>query len=125
MYRPFVPVVNGVAYPGYAAFQGMATFRDLSLDVTYTNGGNVSASILARRHDDFPKPIPNYFSPPPLDVVGNPIWGQYYLGEPPYDVTADLRVRINPHTSIDFSRAYYFNFGSRGWSPEFVIQVLQ
>jgi hypothetical protein len=40
-------------------------------------------------------------------------------------VTADLRVRINPHTSIDLARSYYFNYGNRGWSPEFVIQVMQ
>ncbi|HKU68490.1 MAG TPA: hypothetical protein VJP85_12000 [Candidatus Baltobacteraceae bacterium] len=126
VYRPFVPVVDGVAYPGYAAFHGIATFRELSLGVTYANGGYVSASLLARKHVDFPKPIPNFFQPPPLDVLGNPInGGQPYLGEPPYDLTADLRVRVNSHTSIDFSRAYYFNFGKRGWSPQFVIQVMQ
>lgn len=125
IYPSFVPVVNGAPYPGYAAFQGVATFRALSLDLTYNNGGDISASLLARKHDDFPKPIPNYFTQPPLDILGNPIQGEYYLGEPPYDVTADLRVRINSHTSIDFSRTYYFNFGRRGWSPELVIQVLQ
>ena len=125
VYPSFVPVVDGVKYPGYAAFRGLATFREFSFDVTYTNGGNVSASLLARKHVDFPKPIPNYFQPPALDVIGNPINTQFYLGEPPYDVTADVRVRINQHTSIDLSRAYYFNFGKRGWSPEFVIQVMQ
>jgi hypothetical protein len=125
VYRPFVPVVGGTAYPGYAAFNGLATFRDLDFGVTYANGGNVSASIIAQKHDDFPKPIPNYFAPPPLNNLGQPMWTQYYLGEPPYDVTADLRVRINPHTSIDFERSYYFHYGNRGWSPEFVIQVMQ
>ncbi len=125
VYPAFAPVVNGVKYPGYAAFRGFATFRDLALDVTYNNGGYLSASLLARRHFDFPAPIPNFFSPPPLDILGNPIQGEYYLGEPPYDVTADMRVRINAHTSVDVSRSYYFNFGKRGWSPEFVIQVLQ
>lgn len=125
IYQPFVPVVNGVPYPGYAAFHGLATFRALSLDVTYNNGGNISASLLAQKHDDFPKPIAYFFSPPPLDVTGNPVTTQYYLGEPPYDVSADLRVRINPHTSIDFSRSYFFNWGGRRWSPVFVIQVLQ
>jgi hypothetical protein len=126
MYPSWVPVVDGVKYPGYAAFQGVATFRELLFDVTYANGGNVSASLLARKHVDFPKPIPNFFAPPPLDILGNQIYGgQPYLGEPPYDITADLRLRLNTHTSIDFSRSYYFNFGKRGWSPEFVIQVMQ
>jgi len=124
-YPSFVPVVGGVLYPGYAAFRGLATFREVALGVTYTNGGNFSASLLARKHDDFPKPIPNFFAPPPLDVLGNEIQGQYYLGEPTYDVRADVRVRVNDHTSIDVSRGYYFNFGNRGWSPETVIQVLQ
>lgn len=124
-YRSFVPVVGGVKYPGYAAFRGLATFRDLALDVTYANGGNFSASFLARKHDDFPGPIPNYLTPPPLDNLGNPIQGNYYLGEPPYDVRADVRLRVSTHMSIDVSRAYYFNFGNRGWSPQTVIQVMQ
>jgi hypothetical protein len=126
VYPSFVPVVDGVKYPGYAAFRGLATFRELSFDLTYTNGGNVSASLLARKHVDFPKPIPNFFATPPLDILGNQILGgQPYLGEPPYDITADVRLRLNAHTSIDISRAYYFHFGNRGWSPEFVIQVMQ
>lgn len=125
VYQPFVPVVGGVKYPGYAAFRGFATFREISFDMTYANGGNFSASLLARKHDDFPRPIPNFFSPPPLDILGNEIQGQYYLGEPPYDARADVRFRINSHMSIDVSRAYYFNFGNRGWSPQTVIQVMQ
>jgi hypothetical protein len=125
VYHPFVPIVDGVKYPGYAAFDGFATFHELTLGVTYNNGGDVSASLLARQHVDFPKPIPNFFQAPPLDVLGNPIAQPYYLGEPPYDITGNLRLRINPHTSIEFSRSYYFNFGKRGWSPEFVIQVMQ
>jgi hypothetical protein len=123
-YPPRVPVVGGVKYPGYAAFRGLATWRTLSLGVNYFNSGNVSWWILGRAHDDFPKPIPNYFSTPPLDNLGNPIQGEFYLGQPPYDVTADVRARVNAHMTIDLERAYYFHYGSRGWSPEFVIQVL-
>jgi hypothetical protein len=124
-YPGFVPVVDGVPYPGYAAFHGVATFRTASLNLTYNNGGNFSASLTARKHNDFPRPIPNFFAQPPLDVLGREIGGQNYLGEPPYDVTADVRARINDHMTIDLSRAYYFNFGNRGWSPQFVIQIGQ
>lgn len=132
-YPSFVPCVGGrgpsctggVSYPGYAAFRGIATFRDLALDVTYANAGNFTASILARKHDDFPQPIPNFFKPPLLDNLGHEIYGENYLGEPPYDVTADVQFRVNDHMSIDVSRAYYFHWGSRGWSPEFVVQVTQ
>ena len=122
-YAGFTPVVDGVPYPGYNAFHGVATFRTASLNVTYNNGGYFSASLLARKHDDFPTPIPNYFAPPPLDVLGREIAGQNYLGEPPYDITANVRARINDHMTLDLSRSYYFNFGNRGWSPYFVIQV--
>jgi hypothetical protein len=124
-YPSFVPTVDGIAYPGYAAFHGVATFRTASLNLTYNNGGFFSASLLARKHDDFPKPIPNYFAAPPLDILGREIAGQNYLGEPPYDITASLRARVNDHLTIDLSRSYYFNFGNRGWSPEFVIQLGQ
>lgn len=124
-YPGFVPVVGGVPYPGYEAFRGVATFRALSLNVTYQNQGYFSAAVTARKHDDFPKPIPNFFTPPPLDILGRPIAGEFYLGEPPYDITADIRFRVNSHTSIDVSRSYYFNFGNQRWSPVFVIQVAQ
>ncbi len=125
VYTGFVPTVGGIPYPGYAAFSGVATFRTLAADVTYTNGGNFTASILARKHVDFPKPIPNFFAPPPLDVLGRESGGQNYLGQPPYDVTADVRARINPHLSVDIERSYYFHYGNRGWSPELVLQVMQ
>jgi hypothetical protein len=124
-YPSFIPTVDGVQYPGYASFAGVATFRTASLNLTYNNAGYFSASLLARKHDDFPSAIPNFFAPPPLDVLGREIAGQNYLGEPPYDITASVRARINDHTTIDISRSYYFNFGNRGWSPQFVIQVGQ
>jgi hypothetical protein len=124
-YPTITPVVDGVSYPGYSAFHGVATFRTASLDITYNNAGYFSASLLARKHDDFPSPIPNYFAAPLLDILGREIAGQSYLGEPPYDITGTLRARINDHFSIDLSRSYYFNFGKRGWSPYFVIQVSQ
>ncbi|MFN2450546.1 MAG: hypothetical protein ABR508_12285 [Candidatus Baltobacteraceae bacterium] len=72
-YVPFVPTIGGTPYPGYAAFRGVATFRTAALAVTYSNAGNTSASLLFRKHDDFPKPIPNLFAPPPLNVLGRPI----------------------------------------------------
>ncbi len=123
-YTPFVPTVAGIPYPGYAAFRGVATFRTTSVSLTYANAGNTSASLLLRKHDDFPKPIPNFFAPPPLDVLGRPVTGQDYLGQPPYDITADVRAKINPHLSIDLSRTYYFHFGTRGWSG-FIVQIGQ
>lgn len=121
---PVVTVHNGVVNPGYAAFEGLATFHTLSLGTVYTNGPDFSFSIIARKHDDFPKPVPGFFDLPPTDVFGRYIYTPYF-GEPPYDVTPDLRLRINPHLSIDLSRTYYFHFGGQNWAPHFVIQVTQ
>ena len=124
VYPSFVPLVNGVPVPGYAAFRGIATQRTLSLGLQYSNQGDFSAFLLARRHTDFPAPFPGLFGPPLTNVLGQ-IQGDSYLGQPPYDLTGEIRMRINPHMSIDISRTYYFNYGNQGWSPQFVFQVLQ
>jgi hypothetical protein len=124
MYTPFVPVVNGVPVYGYAAFHGVATFRTLSLDLNYTNNGNFSASLLARKHVDFPRPYPGLFQAPPLNILGQQMVPNY-LGEAPYDLTADVRFRVNTRMSIDLARSYFFNFGNQRWSPSFVLQVTQ
>ncbi len=124
MYPTFTPVVNGISYPGYQAFHGIATFRTLSLGVNYNNGGNVAFNLLVRKHTDFPAPIPFFFQFAQPDLLGNSTV-QNYLGQPPYDATADLRLRINPHMSIDIQRSYYFNYSNLRWSPNFVFQVLQ
>ncbi len=124
VYGGFTPIVNGVAYPGYQAFHGVATFRTLSLGINYSNGGNFTVNILARKHKDFPAPIPFFFQFAQPDILGN-FTVQNFLGQPPYDVTADVRLRINPHMSVDIQRAYYFNYSNLRWSPHFVIQVMQ
>jgi len=124
VYPGFTPVVNGVSYPGYQAFHGIATFRTLSLGFNYSNGGNFTFNLLARKHTDFPAPIPFFFQFAQPDVLGN-FTVQNFLGQPPYDATADVRIRINAHMSIDIQRTYYFNYSNLRWSPHFVIQVLQ
>jgi hypothetical protein len=124
IYPGFTPVVNGVEYPGYQAFHGTATFRTLSFGLNYSNGGNFTLNLLARKHNDFPAPIPFFFQFATPDVLGN-FNVQYFLGQPPYDVTAEVRMRINPHMSIDIQRSYFFNYSNLRWSPHFVFQVLQ
>ncbi len=124
VYPGFTPVINGTSYPGYQAFRGIATFRTLSLGLNYNNGGNVAFNLLLRKHTDFPAPIPFFFQFAQPDQLGN-FNVQNYLGQPPYDATADLRLRVNPHMSIDIQRTYYFNYSNLRWSPHFVFQVLQ
>ena len=121
---PVITVQNGVYDPGYAAFQGLATFRTTSLGALYTNGPDFTASVLFRKHNDFPQAVPNFFTLPPTDIFGRYIYTPYF-GEAPYDITPDVRFRVAPHMMIDISRTYYFNFGHQNWGPHWVIQVTQ
>jgi len=105
-YPPYVPIVNGSAYPGFAAFRGLATYRTLTGGFAFTPNPDFAFALFARKHTDFPASIP------------------FYYGTPPYDISADLRVRVAPHTTLDISRTYYFNFANERWSPYFQIQVL-
>ena len=123
-YTPFVPVINGTSYPSYLAFQGVATLRTFSLGSTYTPTPYFSATVLARKHRDFPIAEPGEFPQPPVNVLGQPVYGNI-LGQPPYDVTGTVHVRLTPTLAIDVQRSYYFNFGTRRWSPNFYIQVTQ
>ncbi len=121
---PIIVEQNGVFNPGYAAFQGFATYRTLSLGTVYTNGPDFAFTLVARQHTDFPRPVPGFFTLPPTDVFGRYIYVPYF-GEPPYDITPELRVRVARHMMVDIARTYYFNFGNQRWSPHFVIQVTQ
>ena len=80
-------------------------------------------AVLARHHDDFPIPVPNIFPLPATNVLGQPLYSNY-LGQPPNDLTGDVRAKILPHLGIELTRTYYFNFGSQRWSPSFIVQVL-
>jgi hypothetical protein len=96
---------DGRTYPGYAAFQGLATSRDLQFAYNFTPTPYFSFSIQGDRHKDFPEPIP------------------FYYGTPPWAVTARTQFRLSPTINVTVQRSYYFNFGNMGWSPTFSVQV--
>jgi hypothetical protein len=105
------------------AFRGVATLRTASLGINYVPNPEFNFSVLARHHDDFPIPVPNIFPLPATNVLGQPLYSNY-LGQPPNDLTGDVRAKILPHLGIELTRTYYFNFGSQRWSPSFIVQVL-
>jgi hypothetical protein len=105
------------------SFTGVSTFRTASLGINYDPNPDFNASLVARHHADFPIPIPNVFPLPELNVLGQPLYNQY-LGQPPNDLTGDVRFHILPHMLLDLQRTYYFDFGNVKWSPSFIIQVL-
>ena len=83
-------------------------------------------SLLVRHHDDFPIPVPGVFAPPPNNIIGQPLYN-WYLGQPPYDATADVRFKIFPHALLDVSRTLYWYgnpYRTQFWQPTFVVQVL-
>jgi len=123
VYPPNVPYVDP-NFASFSAFAGSSTFRTYSLGASFTPNPDFAFNVLARKHVDFPIPVPGLFSPPPYDVLGQFV-SNYYLGQPPYDVTGEVRVRVLHHYYLDVSRTYYFNYGNLRWSPSFVIQVSQ
>jgi hypothetical protein len=122
-YQPCQPALNVLCPPSYTAFRGASTLRTDSLGLNYAPRPEFNLSVLFRHHDDFPIPVPGLFPQPMNNVLGQPIYSSY-LGQPPNDITADVRTRILPHLLLDVQRTYYFNFGTQRWSPQFITQVL-
>jgi hypothetical protein len=117
------PVSNFYCPTSLQSFRGVATLRTYTLGINYVPDPEFNASIIARHHDDFPIPVPGVFSQPPTNVLGQPLYASY-LGQPPNDITGDIRFRLLPHMLVDVARTYYFNFGTQRWSPNFIVQVL-
>jgi hypothetical protein len=105
------------------SFTGVSTLRTWTLGINYDPNPDFNASLIARRHADFPIPEPNVFPLPSVNVLGQPLYNDY-LGQPPYDLTGDVRFHLLPHMLVDIQRTYYFNFGNIRWSPAFIVQVL-
>jgi hypothetical protein len=104
-------------------FTGAATWRTTSLGINYVPSPEFNFTVLARHHDDFPAPVPNFYTQPPVNVIGQPLYTTY-LGQPPNDITGDVRFKLLPHMLIDVERTYYFHYGSQNWSPQTIVQVL-
>lgn len=125
---PFL-IVSGTKEPnpncpnGLDGFRGAATWHTLSLGVNYVPSPEFNFTVLARHHADFPPPAPNFYTQPPVNVLGQPIYTTY-LGQPPNDITGDVRFKLLPHILIDVARTYYFHYGNQNWSPQTIVQVL-
>jgi hypothetical protein len=114
---------NPLCPPGLNAFRGVATWHTDTLGMNYVPSPEFNFSVIARHHADFPQPIPNFYTQPPLNVLGQPLYNTY-LGQPPNDITGDVRFKIFPHMMLDVARTYYFHYGNQNWSPQLIVQVL-
>lgn len=117
------PVINGVPVYSILAFRGVATQRTLTAGGTYSANPNLIATLTYQHHQDFPVPYPGLFSLPPLNNLGEPQYTNY-LGQPPNNITGEVRFLALPHVVIDVARSYYFNYGNLRWSPQTTVQVI-
>ncbi len=121
-YQPYVPIIGGSPVTSFASFRGVATLRTVTLQTTYSASPNLLAIVALHQHRDFPVPYPGLFPLPPTNNLGQYTYATY-LGQPPYDVSGEVRARVADHFTIDLQRSYYFNFGTQRWSPQFIVQV--
>jgi len=113
---------GGVLYTPFEAFRGADTLRALTLGTTYSASPNFVTTLTFSHHQDFPAAYPGLFSLPPLNAIGGYTYSNY-LGQPPWQLGAEVRARVSPHLVLDVQRVYYFHFGNQIWSPSFVVQL--
>jgi hypothetical protein len=89
---------DGTPYPGYFAYQGFSTQRVYSGAVNYQPNGNFSASFLLVHQNNFPVQFHGY-------------------GYPPLAASFNMRVRITPAISLQYSRTYDFGWGGEYFVP--------
>ncbi len=124
-YTPYAPTdASGNPDYGFLAFRGAATLRTATLGINYSANPDFTASLTFDRHKDFPAAVPGVFPLPPTNNIGQYLYTNY-LGQPPYDITGNVRARLLPHLMIDVQRTYFFNFGTEKWSPQFLVQCTQ
>ncbi|MBV8067066.1 MAG: hypothetical protein JO113_03735 [Candidatus Eremiobacteraeota bacterium] len=124
-YQPCFPV-GPLCPQSLTAFRGESTLRTTALGMNFVPDPQFNFSLLVRHHVDFPIPVPGVFSPPENNILGQPLYN-WYLGQPPYDVTGDVRFVIFPHALADVSRTFYWYgnpYRTSFWQPSFVVQIL-
>jgi hypothetical protein len=111
--------MTGLFYPSWSAFNGFQTQRSFIGQILFTSSPAFVTSIQYRHNRDFPEPIPGL-----LPLPNTLSWQNY--GLTPNQLTFDLRFRVTPILTVDFTDAYYFNFGGyEKWSPYYQVQALR
>ena len=91
-------------FSGQNAFRGLATSRGYTSSLIYTPTQFFELNLMLSRFYDTPAPVPGVY------------------GQPPWQLAADMRVRISRQILLDVTRSYYFNFANERWTPQFGIQ---
>jgi hypothetical protein len=96
----YPPAATPYSYAGYT------TARLANLDLQYVQGPYTSVRLSYRRADDFPQ-------------------YNFYVGRPPNEVNATLRVRPFSNIGISFGRSYDFGWDGSRWVPGWSLSVFQ
>ena len=102
--------------PGYAAFTRKGDIPHRSAERNYTNNGNFTFSLLARKHNDFPQPISGLLQTAGAQHSGATA-GRVLFGRTAVRRNRRYAAPHQRHTSLDLSRTYYFNFRNQRLEP--------
>ncbi|MBV8369446.1 MAG: hypothetical protein JO036_11055 [Candidatus Eremiobacteraeota bacterium] len=89
---------------GQNAFRGFAISRGATGSVVYTPTAYFGLNLTLAHFTDFPAPVPGLY------------------GQPPWQFTGDLRMRLSKQLLVDVTRQYYFNFANERWTPQLGVQ---
>jgi hypothetical protein len=106
-YPPYANVVTTPfgTFGGQDAFRGLATSRGYTASMIYTPTANFAIKEILSRFYDTPAPVPGLY------------------GQPPWQLTTDVRFRLSRQILVDVTRAYYFNFANERWAPVLGVTV--
>lgn len=92
-------------FGGQAAWRGLGTSRGYTSSVIYSPTSYFAFKLILSRFYDTPAPVPGLY------------------GQPPWQLTTDVRFRVSRQILVDVTRAYYFNFADERWTPVLGVQI--
>lgn len=125
-YLPCEPIGSFYCPLSFTSFRGVSTLRTTSFGLSLVPTPEFNFSMLVRHHDDYPVPVPGVFGLPPNNILGQPLYS-WFLGQPPYDASFDVRFKVLPHALVDVSKTLYWYgnpYRTQFWQPSTVVQVL-
>ena len=125
-YLPCQPVGTFYCPLSFTSFRGVTTLHTTSFGLSFVPTPEFNFSTLVRHHSDYPIPVPGVFGLPPNNILGQPLYA-WFLGQPPYDASFDVRLKILPHALLDVSKTLYWYgnpYRTQFWQPSTVVQVL-
>jgi hypothetical protein len=100
------PYTN-LTYGDFVTYRGFTNTQTLAGSAVITPNQYFNLNLRLSSTQSFPQVVPGVY------------------GAPPIELSADLRVRLARQIQMDITRAYYFNYFTQTWSPQFGIVFSQ